>query len=276
LLVRSSDIPTAKQVLQRRGYRLSFGLSPHQEASYLDSVGQLAFFRQDDECLVELHTRIMPRGFHFPLTHESLTKRLEPISLAGTQVMSLGREDLLLVLCAHGAKHLWACLSLVCDVAELLRESSAMNWATVLERARVLRSRRMLLLGLFLARNLLQAPVPQQMWEHVQADPAIKSLALTVRRHLFDELPGPTGGGVGRPAPSACLFHLRARECLRDGLHYGLHLALRPTRADWSFLSLPPVLSPFYYLLRPARLAMKYGQKFRALSCRAPVSPGRE
>jgi hypothetical protein len=52
------------------------------------------------------------------------------------EVMALVGEDLLLILCAHGAKHLWMALGWICDVAELLRVHRDMNWPDILEEAR--------------------------------------------------------------------------------------------------------------------------------------------
>jgi hypothetical protein len=65
----------------------------------------------------------------------------------------------------------------------------------------------------------------------------------------------------GRPAGLGdALFQLRARERLGDGLRYALSLALAPTVADWASVWLPGQLSFLYYLVRPARLAAKYGR----------------
>jgi hypothetical protein len=68
---------------------------------------------------------------------------------------------------------------------------------------------------------------------------------------------GPPGG------MREALFHLRSREWFRDGAAYALSLALQPAVADWDWVALPPATSFLYYLLRPVRLAGKYG--FRRL-----------
>src|SRR5207244_11975507 len=65
-----------------------------------------------------------------------------PISLplGGTLVRTLSAEHLLLVLCAHGAKHCWERLGWICDVAELLRGTPALDLSGMLAQARSLRS----------------------------------------------------------------------------------------------------------------------------------------
>ena len=168
--------------------------------------------------------------------------------------MTLAGEDLLLVLCAHGAKHLWSWLSGIGDVAEVLRVHPTMNWPKVVAEARSLHCERMLLLGLLLAHDLLEAPVPEELVSRARAAPAVPALMSQVQRQLFRERDNAPWGLRN------ALFHLRARERLRDGLRYALSLALTPTVADWTAVRVPAPLSFVHYGLRPIRLAGKYGR----------------
>ena len=57
-------------------------------------------------------------------------------------------------------------------------------------------------------------------------------------------------------------YLLRMRERWPDRVGYCLHLAqdvIPPSQAERTALPLPALLSPLYYLLRPVRLAGKYG-----------------
>ena len=184
LLIAPADLPRARQLLAAEGYRSELSLAPDQEDAYLASIGQLPFVTEGGTCLVELHARIAPRAFHFPLGPERLWARLRPLSLGGREIHTLAGEDLLLVLCAHGAKHLWASLGWVCDVAELLRAGPAMNWAAVMEEARSLRCVRILLLGLVLAHDLLQAPMPEDLLGQART-PTLRALAAQACRQMF-------------------------------------------------------------------------------------------
>jgi hypothetical protein len=254
LLVAPADLLRARQLLIAAGYRSDLPLAPDQEVDYLASIGQLPFVTEGRTCMVELHARIAPRDFHFPLGPERLWPRLRPLSLGGREVHTLGAEDLLLVLCAHGAKHRWGSLGWVCDVAELLRARPAMNWAAVVEEAQSLRCERILLLGLVLAHDLLQAPVPDDRLQRALGIPAVGTLAARAANRMFraaeDQATGLEKG----------LFHLRVRERPWDGLRYTLSLALEPTVADWTALRMPAPFSFLYYVSRPVRLAIKYGR----------------
>jgi hypothetical protein len=266
LLILPADFPRARELLAAEGYRPGLPLPPAQEEAYLAAAGQVPFVKEGRTCTVELHARFAPRDFYFPLGLERLWPRLRPLSLGGNPVRTLAGEDLLLVLCAHGAKHLWGCLGWVCDVAELLRVQQAMNWAAVADEARTLRCERVLLLGLVLAHDLLQAPVPEEVFRRARGVPAARALAARVAEQIFREADGRAWGLENG------LFQLRVRERLRDGLRYALSLALGPTVADWTALRVPASLSFLYYLSRPARLALKYGRL--ALRRRGPPRPG--
>jgi hypothetical protein len=254
LLLRKRDLPRATELLAGQGYRSPLPIRSDQQASYLESIGQLPFVKQSGPIMVELHAALMPRGFAFAMEFERLVKRLKPIELGGKQVQTLCPGDLLLVLCAHGAKHLWICLGWIGDIARLLQRQDGLDWPQIQRQARELGVERMLHLGLFLALDLLGAPLPKELYARIQANGVIRALAGWVYQQLGRRDLRAANGW------QSSLFHFRVRERLQDGLRYSLSLALAPTVADWTSLSLPAVCSFLYYLLRPVRLAMKYGR----------------
>lgn len=150
-------------------------------------------------------------------------------------------------------KHFWVRLEWICDVAELIRAHGEMDWEQVIGRARELGSMRMLLLGLFLTKDLLGATLPAEIWHRAQADPAVASLAAQVRKRIFGD-PDPHEG-VSDIFP----FHVRVRERLQDRVRYCLRMAVTPTEEEWEFLSLPRPLFSVYYLLRAIRMGRRSG-----------------
>ena len=121
VLVRPQDARRARDVLLAHGYqRLDHRSTARTEPWYrLRKVYELV--RADGQILVELHWAITSWTFFFPLHAARLWERLETASLLETPVRSLAREDLLLLLCVHGAKHHWSRLGWICDVAALLQ-----------------------------------------------------------------------------------------------------------------------------------------------------------
>lgn len=251
-LLRTEDVGKARDLLAARGYRLWLPLTHDQESAQLRSFCVLAMEREDG-ILVELHTEIVPRGFSCRLDVRPFWTRLKPVALGDREVWTFSPEDLLLILCVHGAKHCWISLGWIGDVAGLLAVHPDMNWGQVREQAHAARGERMLDLGLQLARSLLDAPLPADVEARIQNDASVTRLARRVRQRLFLEKPSRLPNNL-----ESVFFHLRARECPWDGARYGLSLLLTPTPADWEALPLPPTLSFLYYLLRPIRLAGKY------------------
>jgi hypothetical protein len=253
LLLRKRDIPRARDLLIARGYQPHFPANSDKEARYLESTGQLPLIKGEGLILVELHLELMPRGLSFSLGVSRLGGRLERTELAGHEVRTLTPADLLLILCAHGSKHQWLYLKWVCDVGRLIQTHPGLDWAYVQGQARALGIERMLRLGLSLAKDFLGAGLPEDIRRKVQEDRKVRDLAAGVCRHLCQKDPGLPGGWQNS------LFHVRVRERLRDKVRFSLNLALGPAMADWTFLSLPPTFSFLYYLLRPVRLAVRYG-----------------
>lgn len=251
LLLRPSDVPRARSLLVDQGYRSSYALTPAQEQAYFAYQGQIPL-EKPERAIVELHAALAPRMFPFDLGLAHLWPRHGVVTLLGQPVVAPAAEDLLLILCMHGAKHLWKNLGWICDVAELLRVHPSLDWEQVRHEARRLRSERMLRLGVHLAERVLHAPLPPEVSHEARRDAAVRTLAERVLRHLLDDREW-TPGGLESAA-----FHLRLREQPRDGLRFCASLLLTPTLADWKALSLPSPLAFLYYGVRPLRLLGKY------------------
>jgi hypothetical protein len=255
ILVHKRDVRKAKSLLVSRGYQNPYHFSPVQKVAYLQSDSGCLFNRNDSKVIVELEWEITPRGFPFCLDLEPFWERLEWASFEGRRIQAFSPEDLLLVLCMHGAKHCWERLSLACDLAELIRVRNGVDWGRVMERAKTLNCERMFLLGLSLANDLLKVPLPDEVLQKVQVNPMVKSLTSYVRQRLAGEASDPLG------AFALSLFYLKVSERFKDRAGYCFRLAFTPTISDWEFLHLPSFLDFLYYLIHPIRLVAKYGLK---------------
>jgi len=262
ILVRRHDVPKAKEVLASMGYQARYRLTRTQETGFLRSQREHPFRREDGKCVVELHWEIAEKYF-FPIDTERLWERLSRISLAGNSVLNLSPEDMLLILCTHGAKHAWERLEWICDVAELIRaHRENIGWEQLLAQARGLSNERTLLLGLFLASDLLGAVLPKKVSQRVRADPTVKGLAERTYEQLFRETDRPAGLLEGHEgAPVFHSLHLEVRERLRDKLRYWSRRAAALRGEDWELVTLPKFLFPFYYVLRAIRMSGKYGPR---------------
>jgi hypothetical protein len=159
-----------------------------------------------------------------------------------------------LTLCVHGASHAWNRLKWICDVAELIRSHTEMKWGPLMEQARALCRERVLFLGLYLAHDLLGAPLPDDILYRVKADPSVKALADKVRESFLID---PTGISETVRTKERIRFSLKARECMRDKARYCYQLAAMPNLNDLEVLSLPPPLTSLYTLLPPLVLVKR-------------------
>lgn len=266
ILVHERDVPKAVELALSRGYRPGSRYNRRQQASLLDSKCEYVLVRGEvgsmDRIYLEIHSRFVPRTFSFPLNMESVGDRLQEASLGGTTVRTLSDEDLLLVICVHSATHLWQQLKWICDVAELVRARPDLDWDKTMRRAEELGSKRMLLLGLFLAENLLGTALPEEVQRRVAADPAVRSLAAKVTDHVFRGgevvVDGHLRGfpGHGRPGDyTSSLFYTRAMDRLRDRVQYFVRFATTSNEEDYDVVSLPDFLFPLYRVVRLMRLS---------------------
>lgn len=132
---------------------------------YLD--GQWEFARGSSFTL-DVHTRAMPSGYSFPAAPEPIWERAQPVTLHGdVTVPSFSPEDRILVLAHHGVKNQWRALRHVADIAGALRAPSGLDWQLLQESARTLHAARTTQLGLFLAHDLLDAPLPPSVLDWI-------------------------------------------------------------------------------------------------------------
>jgi putative nucleotidyltransferase-like protein len=214
---------------------------------------EMVYANFDASVKIDLHWALMPGFWRLPHHAKDFWDRLQVRSVAGGTVPTLSHEDTLLLLCAHGSKHMWRSLGWVCDVAALLHSVPNLDWSSVFQRAAQWRVKRALGLGLLLASDLLNAGIPMEATRFIQADPEIGKLAASVRRTLFVDR------GTEESVLSGCWFLMRTRENVRDALRCSLDLIFKPTMAEWRSIALPRPLFPTYYFLRLFRLLTKHG-----------------
>jgi Uncharacterised nucleotidyltransferase len=253
ILIKKKDLFKAMDLMTSLGYQPHFQLTGTQVAAFLKSKYEFPLTHKNGWLTVELKWNLVEDFFSFPLDQEGLWKRLQPIPLNGKEILTFSPEDLLIILCMHGATHLWPNLIWICDIAQLIDVHRDLDWELVLRYACALRSERMLSLGLSLSARLLHASLPEEVGHRIEADSVVEKLFQEVAGRLFVR-------SNGHPALwGSALFHLKARECLKDKLLYGTRLAMTTTAEDWAFCRLPDSLFALYHLLRPIRLALKYG-----------------
>jgi len=252
ILIPERELFRTRELLTSQGYELNRGSA---ETSYIENNYDYLFTNHDGRVHLEIHWAFTRKHWPFPIDLNRLWRRVEPVQLDGKTVSSFHPEDLLLILCVHGAKHYWERLGWICDIAELARVNKKIDWKRVTEQAVELRSNRPLLLGLDLARKLLGAGLPEEVLQKINADPAIKSISAHVRDCLFPRDKSPI------MTLKKDFSHIRLRESWRDRVIMFLYIIrgylrqrIKPNTKDEAALRLPGSLYWAYYLIRPIRL----------------------
>ncbi|HYE74128.1 MAG TPA: hypothetical protein VEF04_12395, partial [Blastocatellia bacterium] len=136
---------------------------------------------------------------------------------------------------------------------ELINAHQGIDWNQLISLARKIGAGRMLLLGLYLANQLLNAPLPGEVLRLTQNDAMIKSLAQEVCQQIF------SSEKVEEEIIKDSIFHLKAKEKVRDKMSYCFRRIMTPMYDDWAAWPLPSSLRFLYYPFRVFRLISKYG-----------------
>jgi len=237
-----------------------FDLSPRQSKAYRRHFTDFAFVHRRHGLSLELHWRLFRNPHLLPLEARRLIAEGAPLRIAGLEVLNMAARDLLIYLCAHGAKHGWFRLFWLLDVHVLLDVLQPAEQRALLERARQLGAERMLLQAAWLAQHLLLTRVDTELLQAARQDAAVKYLVAMA----LDAMAGPAvrwreerGRSLGQAV------RIRVYACrLRKGWRYRwsevagnfVHWS------DWSVLRLPDALFFLYLPLRPLlRLWRQWG-----------------
>jgi hypothetical protein len=253
IVIGERDALRARHLLIDRGYAPALQLDSGELNQYLRDNHEMQFCRPDRNVRLDLHWRYTSRSACLAGDPERFLQHLETISIAGKEVRSLRLESYLLLLSMHAAKHKWAQLKLICDIAEILTVPD-LDWHYVLHEADDLGLKRALGTGLLLAQGLLGAALPPKLARELKIDRTAKALAAQACTRLFEE-PGESWG-----AEADYTFQFELRERFRDRTKIFLrHFLpkLKPNERDRVFLSMPRSLSVAYYVVRPVRLALE-------------------
>jgi hypothetical protein len=251
VMVRLEDMPRISRILRTEGYEPQWQLTPAQEAAYLRADCERLFAFREETVFLDVHWAVVRNYFSLRLNQDDFRRRAQTLSLGETTVSSFAPEDLLIILCVHGSKDLWARLIWICDIAAIIRSNKELDWKRVLQEAESGGALRMLLLGLSLAQGLLNATLPDEVRRMIDGDNTIESLVREIRARLFQT----SSHAVG--SLTEVLFHLKVHERLSDKMRYVLRYATTTNPADWDFISLPDKLFFLYRLVRPLRLLTK-------------------
>jgi hypothetical protein len=247
LLIRHQDLQIATGILLAKGYeRVTPKTSRHVQK--FSNNSEETFQRESDGMVVELRWKLGLPRFSRDLGLNWVWPIRRTAVLSGAEVPNLDPETLLIVLCMHGAKHHWSRFIWICDVVHLLFVHPELDWPTVIQEAKARGLWRPLALGVLLAHQFSGVAIPESTLAHFAVDPIASQLSRHIEATLFDA-PG--------TAPTCRVPYNWRLLSFRDRLKALFSMqVLQPNKRDITFLPLPRLLHPLYYLIRPVRILL--------------------
>lgn len=254
LIVRDKDMQSATEAMIALGYAPTVPTSAIQAGKF---PGEYAFHKSGTQLLVEFHTERTFRYYPRPLPIDKLFERHAHVTIDDREIPTLSTEDELVLICVHGAKHFWARLMWIADVAALISKKNAVDWDCARAAACEVGAERMLRLGLRLTMDMVGTAVPEQVAALVRADSIVARLATQIEKRLAAGDPRRMG------IMERAAFRVKMCGGYWDGVAYLVRLSLSPTEEDW----VPGAKTERSWLLdalgRPVRLARKHGRNSR-------------
>jgi len=257
LFAERSEIPRACSVLEECGYTRAF--FPEEERNAKD----IGFLHTATGLPLELHWSACEPWRDRRLAGLHLWTPQSTTVLLGRELPLPSPENMLFLLAIHGFRDGWNSLKLVCDIAVLLKVFPDLNFDGILGRAAEVSRKRLILVALALAEQLLQAKLPATAAAALARDPGTAEVAAQIARHHYL----PEADHLDTRGRSVCgriyLEWVRLQmsdsrlERLRWHAQYLFRL-LAPGADDRSWLNgrLP---EPVYWLVKPFRLLRSYG-----------------
>lgn len=250
LLLHPDDIGRSIPVFERLGYRPVWNRDIAFVTGFLRHVGECNLFNPLLVATIDLHWRVATSATALAPSLSDFPAGFQPVSIAGSTVLSLAPSDLPLYLAAQGGWDQWCDLRRLCDLAEFLRRYPGLDWQPSLATARRLGGLRSMLTGLVLASRLLDAPVPAPAIPLIQHDPAVARLAANAARQLCQ-------GHNSGESVSRYIYQLKAKTGFTGRLALLWSILADRTAVDAAWLTLPRPLWWLYSFLRPLRMSAK-------------------
>lgn len=251
ILISESDVKAVSELLINNGYQPQFSFTQKQQEKYLTIRSEHNFFHPHKEITIDLHWSLLPKHFSFSPEQKLVWSQLQTVNFGKTTVKTMSPEITLLFLCAHAAKHNWNHLCWICDLAEIINNNPELDWNFIKTHQGYLGTEKMVNLSLYLAHDLLNAQLPQSVWQQIELDSNLPVLAQEVKAILFENKSYYVGS-----FPVANIY-LKTMTSWQDKVWYWLDAITTPTPLEWSILPLPMWLFTLYYPIRLIRLIFK-------------------
>ncbi|MDH4299240.1 MAG: nucleotidyltransferase family protein, partial [Dehalococcoidia bacterium] len=184
LLVRQDDLKLIDEILLETGARpveCNRVITGHKH--------NFGYVLPEGKLTVSINWKLVEADYPCRIDYSGIWSRAQRLQLARTEVLALAPEDLLLYVCLHAAKHTAAnmIIRMLCDITEIVDYfAGGLDWPAICVRARQWGVGRAVYVLLRLARELLDAAIPEEQLEALRPVEFEEQRLLVVRRHILD------------------------------------------------------------------------------------------
>jgi len=258
LVVPFAQVTATRALLRAAGYRDWYTFDARLLQRRKRTAGELHFWAADGQSIVDVHWQVGVGYSAETLRAEDLMARAVPQTLLGRSVPGPTAQDMLLMMCMHGTRHQWDSVEMLLAVAVQVRDLPAEAWPALLAAAREAGCARRVVVAVAHTCRVLGLPRPAEVEHAIARDAASRALLRSL---------GPesllTKRRVGRQQRVAKLVWTVATEdSLRAAFEHAALRVLRPGPGDWQSVALPGSVNWLYWVIRPARLLLKWARRW--------------
>ena len=252
LIVPPDRFIAARDALAAIGFHDKAGLSPSQQAASF-KLGFEHPFSAEGGVDLDLHWRLVQRFKSRSIDLAGMWKRATMIEFWGGEVPGFCPEDLLVALCLHAAHHGWMHISQLCDIAQVLRLNTGLDWEIVRSHLGDSNTRRMVYLSLYLVQQHWGIEMPEPIASAIGNDAHVARLGSRIYAEIWPAVDT-------RLTTSSLRWLLDRTAGIRaeDRLRLLAGSVFCPAVEDFETFRLPLSLALLYSLLRPLRLARRF------------------
>jgi len=243
----------AKKIVNSIGYDLPQYINI-TDSIYMRLFSEYNLVNRDKNVTLELNWNFEGIAFSFHNNPNFLFKNLEMAEFNGNKFKSLQSINLFLMLCIHNSKHFWLRLSWICDIHEFLqnKNQNIIDWNEILVKSEILGIKRIVLINLFLARELFGLELPRHINCLLSSDAKVRLIANNIKKMIFFQQKESL-----TILEKFILIYIK-RENFLDGLKDCIKGLTKPDYRDFLYIPLEEKLFFLYGLIRPFLLLKRY------------------
>lgn len=239
----------AKDIMIAEGYKL-YPLIKVDDPTYMELESEFIFINKENGVKVEINWNFEGKFFNFADKPKFLFEDLKEFDINGHKINSFSSPNQLLMLSIHAAKHNWTLLYWICDISHFTQFED-IDWIQIMEKAEKLGVIRILMINLFLARDLFGLKLPKEILNYT--DSSLLSILIQIKKRILHDRKNSLN------IAEKFFLDLTKREKMSYGVRDCLKGLTHPSYNDFKDLPLPKRLFFIYSFIRPILLFKRYG-----------------